>query len=65
MDKEKSKNKSDDRKLISNNVMNQVHGAFATQAVTDTTERFEKTNIPKPSDENVKEGRDWVNFNKK
>ena len=46
-------------------IISKIHGTFETQAVTDTTDRFEETNAPKPSDENVKEGREWVNFNKK
>lgn len=40
-------------------------GAYETLAVTDTTERYEKTNVAKPSDFNVEEARDWVNHNKK
>ncbi|HCA30222.1 MAG TPA: hypothetical protein DEP23_11975 [Ruminococcaceae bacterium] len=46
-------------------VIGKIHGTFATQAVTDTTDRFEETNVARPSDENVKEGREWVNYNKK
>ncbi|MDD2361861.1 MAG: hypothetical protein PHH84_02710 [Oscillospiraceae bacterium] len=42
-----------------------IHGTFATQAVTDTTDKFDETNAPNPSDENVEQGRDWVNHNKK
>lgn len=42
-----------------------VHGAFETLAVSDTTERYEKTNVAKPCDFDVEEARDWVNHNKK
>ncbi|MDD3832453.1 MAG: hypothetical protein PHR18_00955 [Oscillospiraceae bacterium] len=42
-----------------------IYGAYETQAVTDTTHKFEKTNTPKPSDINVEEGREWINWNKK
>lgn len=42
-----------------------VHGAFATQAVTDTTHRFPRTNVARPSDECVEANRDWVDFNEK
>lgn len=42
-----------------------VFGTFETQAVTDPTDKFEETNVVKPSDENVKEGREWVDYNKK
>jgi hypothetical protein len=62
-EKDKRQNKSDQSDTDA--VIGQIHGAFATLAVTDTTDRFEDTNVARPSDENVKEGREWVNYNKK
>lgn len=46
-------------------LLRRVHGAFATQAVTDTTHRFPRTNVARPSDECVEANRDWVDFNEK
>ncbi len=40
-------------------------GAFKTLAVTDDYKKEPKTNIPIPSDFDIKEGRDWVNHNQK
>lgn len=40
-------------------------GAFETQAITDTTNRYAKTNVVKPSDSDIEEGRDWININQK
>jgi len=42
-----------------------VHETFATQAITDPTNRYEAINAVKPSDTDVEESRDWVNNNQK
>lgn len=61
------KNKRQDKgvKPDADVILGRVHGAFATQAVTDTSDRFADTNVARPSDENAKENREWVNYNKK
>ncbi|GHU60569.1 hypothetical protein FACS1894171_2190 [Clostridia bacterium] len=41
------------------------NGGFSTLAAVQPDSRQEKTNVAQPSEENVKEARDWVNHNKK
>lgn len=40
-------------------------GTFITLAVTQKDQLQEETNVSLPSDENVREARNWVNHNKK
>jgi hypothetical protein len=40
-------------------------GVFATQAISQKDSAQDGTNVSLPSDENVKEARNWVEHNKK
>ncbi|HHV50887.1 MAG TPA: DUF3787 domain-containing protein [Clostridiales bacterium] len=61
----KEKNKSKENKRYSNTITGRFHGTYETLAIADSSERYEKTNVAKPSDEQVEEGREWVIHNKK
>lgn len=56
-----------DMKIYPSGFSNQAantYGAYVTQAITDNTRKYEKSKTAKPSDMDVKDARDWVNFNK-
>lgn len=61
----KGKSKKDNRGIDNMAITGRIHGTYETLAVADTTERYDKTNVAKPSDEQVEEGREWVIHNKK
>ena len=46
-------------------IVGQVHGSYATQAISSADKRDAKTNVAIPSDENVEAGKAWVDENKK
>ena len=50
---------------IADVIRGEVKGTYETQAISDTSRRQPETGIALPSDECVRESKDWVDFNKK
>ena len=58
--------KPDKKKVdIADVIWGEVKSTYETQAISDTSRRQARTGVALPSDDCVKENKDWVDFNEK
>lgn len=65
MGRKRRRRDSENVRIYPDSLSGRVYGTYRTQAITDNTHQYPETGVARPDDDNVKEGRDWVNFNQK